>query len=40
MSTNIHMTFGLFYLTVIAVAAIAAVSTGLIVHLRNRDVRA
>src|SRR5512139_1045039 len=34
------MTFGLFYLTVIAVAAIAAVSTGLIVHLRNRDVRA
>jgi hypothetical protein len=34
------MTFGLFYLTVIAVAAITAVSTGLIVHLRNRDVRA
>lgn len=40
MSTHIHMTFGLFYLTVIAVAAITAVSTGLIVHLRNRDVRA
>lgn len=40
MSTHIHMTFGLFYLTVIAVAAIASVSTGLIVHLRNRDVRA
>jgi hypothetical protein len=39
-STHIHMTFGLFYLTVIAVAAITAVSTGLIVHLRNRDVRA
>lgn len=40
MSTHINMTFGLFYLTVIAVAAITAVSTGLIVHLRNRDVRA
>jgi hypothetical protein len=37
---HIHMTFGLFYLTVIAVAAITAVSTGLVVHLRNRDVRA
>lgn len=40
MSTHIHMTFGLFYLTVIAVAAITSVTTGLIVHLRNRDVRA
>lgn len=40
MGNHIHMTFGLFYLTVIAVAAITAVSTGLVVHLRNRDVRA
>ena len=40
MSNTIHMTFGLFYLTVIAVAAITAVTTGLVVHLRNRDVRA
>lgn len=40
MSTIIQLTFGTLYLTVVAVVTVTSVSTGLVIHLRNRDVRA
>jgi hypothetical protein len=40
MSTQIHLSFASFYLTIIAVATITAVATSAVAYLRNRDVRA
>jgi hypothetical protein len=35
-----HVSFAMFYLTILAVAAITAVTTSAVAYLRNRDVRA